>query len=100
MNVSKLRDDRGSNHEINDVTIMMDEILRVGSTGNYISSRNLKLIRKQYPKRGFGAGKTKDEVLKSTDNEINRRLNSYEFPAPTKDQIKILRGYLPDEYID
>ena len=86
--------------EINDVTIMMDEILRVGSTGNYISSRTLKLIRKQYPKRGFGAGKTKDEVLKSTDNEINRRLNSYEFPAPTKDQIKILRGYLPDEYID
>lgn len=86
--------------EINDVTIMMDEILKVGSSGNYISSRNLKLIRKQYPKRGFGEGKTKEAVLKETDDEINRRLNNYEFPTPTKDQIKILRGYLPDEYID
>lgn len=86
--------------EINDVTIMTDEILKVGSTGNYISSRNLKLIRKQYPKHGFGEGKTKAEVLKKTDDEINRRLNNYEFSAPTKDQIKILRGYLPDEYID
>ncbi|AWW28306.1 hypothetical protein DOZ58_17615 [Acetobacterium sp. KB-1] len=86
--------------DINDVTVMTDEILRAGSTGNYISSRNLKLIRKQYPKRGFGEGKTREEMLKETDEEIKRRLNSFEFSAPTKDQIKILRGYLPDEYID
>lgn len=86
--------------EINDVTVMTDEILKAGSTGNYISSRNLKLIRKQYPKRGFGDEKTREEILKKTDDEINRRLNNFKFPAPTKEQIKILRGYLPDEYID
>ena len=86
--------------EINNVTTMMDEIPKVGSSGNYISSRNLKLIRKQYRPHGFGEGKTKENVLKETDNEIIRRLACYEFPAPTNEQIEILRGYLPNEYID
>lgn len=86
--------------EINDVTTMMDEILKVGSTGNYISSRNLKLIRKQYRPHGFGEGKTKAALLKETDDEITRRLDAYEFTTPTKEQIKIIGSYLPDEYID
>lgn len=45
--------------EINDVTTMMDEILKIGSRGNYISSRNLKLIRKQYPHGGLAMEKQK-----------------------------------------
>lgn len=86
--------------EINDVTLMTDEILRTGSTGNYISWRNLKLIRKQYKTLGFGEGKTIEETLESTDREIKKRLDAYEFPESSKAQLKILKGYLPNEYID
>ncbi|KNZ42993.1 trimethylamine methyltransferase family protein [Acetobacterium bakii] len=86
--------------EINDVTLMMDEILRTGSTGNFISSTNLKLIRKEYSHHGFGEGKTMEETLKKTDAEIEKRLENYKLPHQSKNQKEIIRGYLPDEYID
>ncbi len=86
--------------EINDVTLMMDEIIRTGSSGNYISLRNLKLIRKQYHSYGFGKGKTHEEILQQTNKEINKRLNKYVDSNCSNEQIKIIKGYLPNEYID
>ncbi|MDO4289362.1 MAG: trimethylamine methyltransferase family protein [Eubacterium sp.] len=86
--------------EINDVTLMAQEIQRAGCDGNYIGMRNLRLIRKQYRPYPFGEAAEEETVLEKTDLEIERRLEAYRMPESTAEQRDYLEGLLPRELVD
>ena len=87
--------------DINDVSMMPEEIHKTGCDGNYINIRNLKLIRKQYkPYPFFSKDVDIDSVLEDTDEIITERLESYKEPVLTQQQKRIIERYLPKTYID
>ncbi|WKY44990.1 trimethylamine methyltransferase family protein [Eubacteriaceae bacterium ES2] len=80
--------------DINDVSLMMDEIERSGCDGNYISMTNLKLIRKFYKLWPYSDDATK--MMAQTQGVIDDRLTHYHPPKYEPDQLKLLDRYLAE----
>ncbi|MDI3537696.1 MAG: trimethylamine---corrinoid protein Co-methyltransferase [Eubacteriaceae bacterium] len=80
--------------EINDVSLMLDEIENSGCEGNYISMTNLKLIRKFYKLWPFPDDE--DALLSQTQKIIDERLAQYRYPDYDRDQLKLLDTYFPE----
>ena len=82
--------------EINDVTLMKDEVQKTGGDGNYIGMRNLRLIRKCYHPYAFKAKQDDPTaVLEATAAEINDRLKHYRMPETTPEQWAYIRKIIP-----
>ncbi len=87
--------------EINDVSLMPEEIKKTGCDGNYINIRNLKLIRKQYKPYPYHAEDgNMDSVFEKTNAIIKERLENYKEPELTLQQKRIIERSLPETYID
>lgn len=85
--------------EINEHTLMMDEIKKAGSTGNYININNLRLMSKEYPSYSFHF-QSFEHLIDETSKIVNDRIDSYK-PLPLdKYQQKLLQSILPTKYID
>lgn len=86
--------------DVNDVTMMMDEITKTGCSENYISMRNLRLIRRQYHPYPYKRVDEDYDILKETGAIIQERLEHYKAPDITNAQQKLIAGCLPKEFID
>ncbi|MEG1185923.1 MAG: trimethylamine methyltransferase family protein [Eubacterium sp.] len=85
--------------DINPVTLMANEIERVGPDGNYIGVRNLRLIRKQYPIWPFD-GLNESDILQKTQTLITMHLDAYVKPDYDNEQYAMLKQLLPAEFLD
>lgn len=84
--------------EINDVTLMLDEIMRSGSDGNFISMRNLRLIRKQYKTWPFPDAP--EELYRHTQQLLKKRLEIYNPPDYDCDQLAMLNQLIPENLFE
>ena len=94
--------------DCSDSKLLFDEIKKVGPRGTFLYGRTPKVFREEFHQAVFF---NKDDpnnwqnqgsvsVKEAAKAEVIRRLDAYEVPERSKDQLKMLSPFLPDEYKD
>lgn len=85
---------------INDVTLMMDEIRRAGSSGNFINIHNLRLIPKEYCAFPFKNFKSESEMYNKTEQILEKKIETYKRPTLDKKQRNLIRNVIPEAFLN